>query len=170
MVCGKPRPPIPPCLPHPRTMRTTRATGETVSSDSTRTASPRRPAGAVHQPRQRGDTPALREVLDAVRALSAVLLQRASGNWLQIPSQHVRIRRSARHDRALCRRRPADRNGHLREEHHRSDQQAGLPLPLGAGCRHPLDGDGAPLQRSALAASCTDRQGRGHARGEAGRG
>ena len=40
---------------------------------------------------------------------------------------------------------------HLREEHDRGDQQAGLPLPAGAAERRALDRDGAPLERSPLA-------------------
>ena len=41
--------------------------------------------------------------------------------------------------------------------------------PLAPEQRHPLDGDGAPLQRSALAAPRAGRQGGGHASRPAGR-
>ena len=51
-------------------------------------------------------TPPLRSVVEAVNRFLPVLLERASRRRIQVPCQHRGLRRRARHDRPLRRRRP----------------------------------------------------------------
>ena len=100
-------------------------------------------------------TPPLRDVARCGPALPAVLLERPSGSRLQVTSQHRRLSRRARDARALRWSRDDDQYRCLREEHDGSHQQARLPLSARAAQRRSLDGDGAPLERFALARSRT---------------
>ena len=75
-------------------------------------------------------TPPLRDVRRGGAAIPPVLLERAPRHRLQVACQHRAYDEA--HD-AIARFVGADttrEHGHLREEHHRGDQQAGLPLPV----------------------------------------
>ena len=136
-----------------------------------RRAAPRRPAGAVCQPRQRGQHSGPPRGARCGAALSAVLLERAPGNGLQVPSQH-RAHTTRRTPRSHASSAPT--RGPQRSSSGRTPPKRSTSWPSAYPWRRtpgrPLDGDGAPLQRSAVAASRTGRQGGGHTRWTAGRG
>jgi len=125
-------------------------------------AAARRSAGPVYQPRQRSQHASASGGRRWGPALPAVLLERPSGGRLQVTRQHRGLSRRARDARALRWSRDDDQYRCLREEHDRSHQQARLPLSARAAQRRSLDGDGAPLERSALARSRNGGSRNGH--------
>ena len=96
-------------------------------------------------------TPPLRDVMEAVErscrttpaSIAAPATSRASAPRPRSEA-HETIAR-------VRRRRPGHACRHLRQEHHRGDQQAGLPLPAAADAIVLDDGDGASLERPAVA-------------------
>ena len=80
-------------------------------------AAPRRPAGPLHQPRQRRHYATTARRARRGPAIPALLLERSPGLGRQVTSQHGRLRRGAPHHRAFRGRQHRHQHGDLRQEH-----------------------------------------------------